>query len=507
MVLRKSKKLNSLNIFFILILLVGSILRLYFIFSKNVYPDEIFYTGVSRSSSFIALVSMTTWLKDHAILYLLFLKVAQFITLNITFLRLSNLFLYIVLGISLYVFFKKIKNGIVALVPVFLLSFLSYFVFLNVYISPYNFVVFFSILGFVFISNFILFSSTREEKLRNSILFLIFSTLAFYSDYSVIFFYLSLMPLVFLVFKWNERQAEDLTLLGFSNLLLIAPGLYQVGKNFHDFYKLNRVDYSHYNINIFLNNFSGSIFFYFIGGFSFLILFIWLVYLFFTYLKSKNKNIKFLSFFVLLGFITDLVFLYIFNNNYFLIFDDHIFWYFQFLLALGLSTLIFSLNKSKKNIILIALILFLFFKYFDIANGSTIFTKNIDYVNLVKQLQSNKSIGRRAKIIFWGGDYYPPLSDYYLKGYNLLDKTGENNLKAFMEDKKIVVLLGIRAVKYMKIQNKETLIFVFFNITDKDYQNFKNNLESHENSEGITATNIYYRLKCDNLNCVFYQAY
>src|ERR1035437_8682397 len=139
---------NRLFLFFLFITILGIIPRIILLFSYDIFTDEVFYTETARLTSFGNLLTHSFWIKDHGILYLLFLKIAQVFTTDIVYLRLSNLIIFIIINFTLFCFFKKIKTDITSLIPVALFSFLPYFMFINIYVTPYNFVILFSLLSF-----------------------------------------------------------------------------------------------------------------------------------------------------------------------------------------------------------------------------------------------------------------------------------------------------------------------------------------------------------------------
>ena len=504
---------NRLIILFLLITFLGVVLRIAMLLSKDIFTDEVFYTEVARLKSFLLIIQIHHWIKDHGQLYLIYLKIVQGLTTNIIFIRFSNLFLYIVLNFFLFKFFNKFQKGLISLFPVFLFSFLPFFVYLNSYVSPYNFVLFFSILAFIFISNFILFSKTKREKVINSSLFLLFSTLAFYSDYSVVYFYLSLMPLVFLVFIWSEKQAEDLVLIGFLNLILIIPGLYILSGNFQYFSGLNNQrNYLNNGLLVFVNNFANIIFFDLGKNVSLLIFVAFFILIGTILLKSrKDKSRIFLSFVFLSGILINITFLYIFNTSYFSIFTERTFWYFYFLLVVGLSVVAIYFKKFKKTfvLILILIVLFIAIKFINSYKIDPISRQNFNYKGLVSNLLSSKNLQHKNLIVFFDEHNtfrYVPLREYYFKALDSLDAKNALTVRNYFANQKIVLLESAKSINSIGIKNKETIIFIILDENGKNYLKFKNSLNTYEETKKIKTINIFYRLRCKDSDCQFYSS-
>lgn len=484
---------------FLFITILGFLLRIFTVLHNDIFTDEVFYTQVSRMNSFMSIVQGNNWLKDHGMLYLLFLKAMQYITTDILLLRFVNLILFLIASFVLFKFFYKIKESYTALVPIFMFSFLPYFVYINSYISPYNFVMFFSILAFISISNVILFSTTKRDFFKNSISFLIFSALAFYSDYSIVYFYLSLIPIIFFVYIKNEKKAEDLTFIGFINLSLIIPGLYELVKNFKFFYTLNgRPEVLDRNIVLFINNFSNTIFLKSMNNFSTLIFFIFIVLLFFVYIRIKNYELRYLSFFCLFSLILNTFFLFLFNSFYFSIFVERIFWYFNLILIIGVYCLAIYLNKLKKIVFIIFVVIFVAAKFYALKDSPPIIGgMNIHYKDFVSKLVMEDNKETPVAIIDEDrNDLGVPLTLYYFPGLNVLDKEAENTKKYFSSIS-IYYLRQFSDVKLL-LPNYDKVNFVIF---DNNYLAFEKKVNTFSKTNKLNIKTNYFRLECKKNNC------
>ena len=484
----------------LILVTAGGVLRFYYMFAKEIFTDEIFYTQTALQSSLLSVFTSNDWLKDHGFLYLIFLKLLEGITSNIILLRTTNLLIYLIICISLYYFLKKHMGNIVALVPIFLFSFLPYFVFLNTYISPYNFVLFFSVLSFISLTDFIFSSQTKNKKIRNSVFFLVFSTLAFYSDYSVVYFYLSIIPIVLLYSFWNEKIAEELSLLAFGNLLTVSPGLYVLANNFRHFSALNdpvtKLPFSN-----FLNLLASIIFtdtFYPVTVFIIFILFLG-----FVAFKERIILLKYLSFFAASGFLLSLLFLYYFNNSFFYILEERTFWFFYFLLILGLTVVgwVFKEHTKVLVLLLVVLSLFIFIKYNDLNTANGIFGKNIAYKNLVLSLMSDKTPKMKSMLIIADDNYESNvLTSYYFNG---LDTFSRNDMKKRQN------FFRFRPMKYVTSDGKIPVLkglneAVIINFKDEGFlAKIKDNLNTLRRQKKLSVSFIYYQLKCFDSYCAF----
>ncbi len=506
-ILTKLIRINRISILFLFITVLGFILRLYFIFSNDIFTDEVFYTQIARQTSFINLLTHNFWIKDHGILYPLFLKLAQCLTTNIVLLRTTNLLIFLIISFALFNFFQKISKSVNSLIPIFLFSFLPYFIYINSSVTIYNFVMLFSILAFIYVSNLILFSTTREEKLRNPILFLIFSTLAFYSDYSVVYFYLPLITLLFLVLNWRNKEAENLTLLGFLNLILISPGIFQLMGTFNKFYALNGIS-SIANLNIisFFDKFANVILFKSQFYISEILLLMLVLSLLFLVLRSKKITIQYLAYFGLTGFVIDFIFLYIFNSIYFQIFLERTFWFFNFLLILGIYSISGFLSNFKKLAFIILMMVIVFIKVYIITyQPPIIMNPYIDYKDFVTKLVSEMN-GKNSTIILVdrkGTDFGVPLTNYYFQGLSLSQKERTININLYS---KLSLLYNVKSSTEAEFVLPEAgnVIFIIFEFDDNRYYAFRNAITNFIGNNGLRLNTVYFRLECKQSNYCYF---
>lgn len=492
---------NKVILSFITITIIGLILRIHFIFNLDIFTDEVFYVETARINSFGALLTHNFWIKDHGISYLVFLKLGQFLTTDIVFLRLSNIFIYLLINFSLFFFARKIRNDFTSFIPVTLFSFLPYFVFISVYVSIYNFVILFSVLAFISISRFILF----EEKNSRIYLFsfVIFLTLAFYSDYSSIYLYLSLISaLVFTYFFKIEKFTSIFHAL-LLNFIFIFPGLLSFLNNLSTLKSLNASCClaSSQFVNFF-PDFLYYIFFRINFIPAFFILIFMIVSLLIYYLKSKNEIAKYLALYTGIGFLSNFTFLYFINRYFLPLLVERTFFMFNFLIILFAYFLFFCARRLTKIhilfiLILIFLIIWRFFQnpvvYGNFPDG------NIPYRDLITNLIKNENVKNINQIIFLDKNYaYYPLHKYYFLGFSNYMK---KNIIEDFKDKKYFIARTVRVLNYYSKKNNNQL-FILFYTKYFDLNEFKQEIKIN-NVENTTK--IIYFLDCNklSLDCKF----
>ncbi len=473
--------------------------------TRGVFVDEVLYFNTSYSNSFTSILTLGAVIKDHGILYLLILKLLTYFTTKIELLRLTNLLLYLAEVFLLFRFFQNFRKSLLSLFFVFLISFFPYFVLTNTYVSPYNLVFFLTTAAFISISNFILFSKTRKERLYNSVLFLITSSLAFYADYSVIYFYITLIPVVFFVYLWYENQAENLTLLGLANLILISPGLCLISKNFSSLQSTNLNATPNMNFFVFFGQFSDTLLISLSGYLSSVIVVLSLISVFVLMLKSSNKSIKYLTFFALSGILCGILFLHIFNNSYFNVFTERTFWYFYFLLFLVLYSLMYHFSDTNKKYLAVLMaisLIFLSLKYFQPYEG--VFGKNIGYGKLTDQLINNPNYKGNVSILFYDRNYYyVPFQEYYFLGLNELDKNKASSIKKYFSNKRINILNNYALVNHINVHKNSKLIVIFLDQDQIAFGQLKKFIILYEKHNNVTVKNYFYIMNCNDGSCAF----
>lgn len=467
------KKNNNINLLFLIITFSGLILRLYFIFSRDVFTDEVFYLNVAIQNSFKDIFFLNIWLKDHAFLYLVLLKILSFLTSDIFLLRLSSVVFYIIISVILFKFFSKFSKPMASL-TIFLFSFYSYFAYLNSQISPYNLSLFFSVLSIVFLLEKKFFASS------------IFAILAFYSDYSSFYYFLFFI----LFFLWVFLTDTEQILLLLNSLLLIIifilPQIKYLLFNWNDILHLNNYNFSEFRNFKFLTLFLNTIFLRQNEWFSLIIAAALLLILYLTIIKNRNKKREIgILFLFLISFIIGLLSLYFISDRLIYIYSERSFWFFYLELTIILSTLFNLIKRIEQKIIYLVLIGFIivarFFPNDNFTFPGIVPNLNYHYQDLVQELNN---VGP-DKIIYIDKRYnYTPLKEYYLR-----------NIK-----NQVVIRSQFTVTKQFRI--KEHFLLDEENLTNRTVVvNFNDNFFSSKVNSRISV----YQKKCIKSECRFYK--
>lgn len=482
MVNKKEKKRLIINWLFLIIILFGFFFRLYFIFSRDIFTDEVSYTNVALSNSFSNILTSSHWIKDHGVLFLLILKVLTHLSKNIVILRLFNLIPYIISCFILFNFFKKLKTGYLSLISVFIYSFLTYFVYLSSMVSPFNLVSFLTLLALVSLIEYLFFNKTWKQLF----LFTSLSIMTFYADFSSFYFFISLIIGLFLIYF---KKKEDFLHILVSYLIIligILPGIFYIINTFKEISHLNPDRFIE-NLDFFkfLSVFSNIILLRINSRLSLMILLILLFIVIIYSLKPGQKATKFISILFLTSFLLNTVFLFIFSKQFFSVFTERSFWYF-YLVEVFIITLIGLYLRTKKLYLisfLITILLVITIRFIDKGNSfpGIVPDFNIKYKKLANKIKKIPSLNR-SKIIYYDQGYsYVPLREYYFKNYinNSLVLTNNSNDISLLPNKTILIVFDIynqgafRRIKdNIRYLDKDKKIYVFTTMCDKKNCNF-----------------------------------
>lgn len=246
------------TLIFLAIVILGSALRIVLIRQNDLFVDEVYYWRVSQMNSWKNLLLITHWIKDHGILYYIWLKALSFFVHDIPTLRYSNIFLYVVSSACFYGFFKK-KYGITALFGVALLSFHRYFIYLSSTLSPYNLV---ACLAIISVCGFYYLKDKRHVPWWIFLLAVLSTAGALYTDYS--FFFMLPFYIFYLLYIISSHvgYAEKRPLLKVYSfiVILILPGIIQFMGNLHSIQDLFANRYFEHSPFSFLYSMGGILF-------------------------------------------------------------------------------------------------------------------------------------------------------------------------------------------------------------------------------------------------------
>ncbi len=301
------RMLGKPQLHFTIMFILGIALRVWLIIERDVYTDEVLYFLTTISNSFKDILTTNHWIKDHGMLYLAVLKVLSQFTTNIQDVRFINLLFYSIAYIGVYLLTKNILHNNMSMYLILLIiSFHRYFVFATSLISPYNATLTFSLISTLILINQILYKSNQTRQWRVG--FIIFTVLAFYSDYSFLIY--TPLILVFLFYALLENRILRRNLF-IDNLIifgLISPGLVHLVSNapliqrlfleVTPFTNLSFIRVFDYLLKMIFFRFSSSL------SWGIFIFFAVMSYLFISYKSSRiNLHIKHLLLLTIVGMV------------------------------------------------------------------------------------------------------------------------------------------------------------------------------------------------------------
>lgn len=485
------KKYISLPILFTIIVFLGVSLRLYFIFSFDIFTDEVFYTNIALYNSFHNILNSSHWIKDHGILFLLILKVLTYISKDIIILRLFNLIPYVISCVILFNFFNGFKTKYLSLFSVFIYSFLTYFIYLSATVSPFNLVSLLALIALVSLIRYIFFKKTWKQLF----LFILFSIMTFYADFSSIYFFISLIIGLFLIYL---EKREDFRYILISYLIILTsvlPGIFYVINTFRKIALLNP-DRSFVNIVFFrfLTVFSDIILLRNNNQLSLILILVLLFVLIIYFLKSGQKSINFVNKLFFVSFLLNTVFLFVFSKFFFSIFTERSFWYF-YLTEVFILTLIGWYLRARKLylmtflIIIFSIIIVRFFDFFGYSFPGRVPEINIKYKEFAKEIKKIPSFSQSQIIYYDQGYSYVPLREYYLKDY--IDKSLISTNDKYINTNNI------------NLSSNPTILVIFDVYNQGFFRNIKDNIRYLDKNKKIYV----FTTICDKKNCNFLQIY
>ncbi len=510
-----TRAINRRISIFILILLGGIFLRLYLIFTTNVFVDEVYHSEIALTNSVFKILKMEHWIKNHGVLYYLFLKLGILLTKDIVLLRLINLFLYVILSLATFIIFNSLNiSFFLSLVPVGLLAFSSYFVYINSMISPFNSVMTFAILSIFLIFYIIGNNLTKKGALLFLILFPLLSILAFYSGNSFFYIFPTYIIAALILFISNKEKflifMVDLLIM----IIFIIPAIPQIITDFDlvggnlDYYKIATQNYLTSGLFHILNNFLNTILLR-TDGYGSLILFSCLVFLslFLIFKNRLSKGMKLIIGIVTASLILNIIVLLIFTKYVFFLLVERSFWYFYFLLTMLLSLCLIGFAHYKKTF---AIIFFIFIILLNLSRYSPTQSfhawgklpyDNFNFRSLVNNLIKNKIYLKPGKLICLSEvvRMYPVCNYYFSSSYHPND-VDQGGLRIFLKEKEIQDLNGISSPKLLQINKLLTyssntqLIILVTDFESKKIKKYLRNSDAIKNKIDIYLYTPLYNM-------------
>lgn len=445
------------RILFIGVIFIGLILRIYYLINYNLIADEIAYLSIARSKTLYDIFTLNHWIKDHGVLYYLFLKLGFFISKDFFYLRFWNLAFYLGSSWVLFAFFKKHFSNELCFLISSLFALFPYFVWMNVVISPFNLAIFFYILFFSYSLNLLL--ETKFTVKPSDRFFLpLFLVFGIYSDNSFIyvFIFITSLFLTFIYQGWSKRIFSYLKLLSLS-LILLLPYAVLILNNFETIETLFSVyKFSLNNPVSFLNKLSlivlrTDVLGKFIGLiFIFSLINIW-------FLAKKNHKNKILYLISTLNCLFSIIFIYLFSKYVFSIFIERSFWFLYINFSISATLLITVLWKKEKLMAIVTLI-------------------SVLYITLIRYLYPGHQISNQY-------NYIPGKVPYLNVNYRKLI----NDIKAESFDSIVIVDSGY----YSYVLKKYYFNQSYWSRYDRiDYINNQIKIDFYENSDVLSNKNL-----------------
>lgn len=398
-----------------LTLISALIIRLNLILSLPLWLDEacIFFTSQKKA---IDLLLLRHYDASHPPLYFLLIHFWQKINTQPFFLRLPSLFFSIASIILVYLIGKKLKDKHFGLISALIISFYNFHINFSWQIRPYALVVF-----LVFFSVYNLINLLTSNKAKWLYLFVLSNVLAFYTDYSFIWYYFSLVISLGCLFLWKEKFNN----LQFKNLLkgllisffFMAPWMFIFFKRLPEALELEEyikitVEKINYDfLNILGLSFEKQFLAYFFALLSFLGIFI-------KRDVFKNKvNFFFDSILIIFAFFPPLGSL-LFSLFYSPIFLAKNVWIVSLICIFGFAKLIDKLTYFSRFLSFILLIGWIFTSLSVSPQAATYSTAPSERdFGKIRNIMLNHD-EKHNLIVFFGEDYEEMTLEYYLLGFD-----------------------------------------------------------------------------------------
>jgi len=327
------QKKRILGVFITIIIVLGGYFRLSQIQTREIHGDESIYYSVSVQNSIQQIISISHNFKDHGIAYFLFLKANQAFIQDIPTLRYTNVGLYVVSALLLFVTLNSLGLKSYALLGLFIFSTHWHFIQISTVLSPYNLVI-----PLALSSIFLLVHIMRNAKtsVYIDVLFAFATALSMYADYS--FFYLFYLYISIIGITREKKLIRPYLF----TLIFVMPGLIQFFWNFQHISGLfSRVpDVVQLTFKTFLLE-TARLMVFTPAPWVGLILFITIIGgLVMFGVRSNNKLSRQIVFSILLTLLSSLSTLYLVHQFIFPLFLPRSFWVFHLLITLCIVFLV-----------------------------------------------------------------------------------------------------------------------------------------------------------------------
>lgn len=201
---------------------LGFYLRLKLVLGKTFWGDELLYLDNGVVNSLKDLIAQNYYIADNPPLFSIFLKIWSLVSKEINWLRVPGLIIYLVSCRLLLAIFKK-AGAAVKLFILFVFGLSPYFVNVNSWVSPYNFLLLFSLIQIILLDK-LLDGRFRERPLGFIVPFSLLNFLMFFTHYAAIYFFSGYLFLLgYILFRKKSLLKTFLWSLAVSFVLILPP--------------------------------------------------------------------------------------------------------------------------------------------------------------------------------------------------------------------------------------------------------------------------------------------
>lgn len=214
---------------FLLVVFWGFFLRFNLALNKVLWVDEVFYFDEANSFSFKDILLVNRWIKDNPPLFLIFLKIWSFVSKNILWIRLPGLLVYLFSTALLVKLFEKLYwSGRLIIIAFF--AFSPFFITINYWVTPFNFVLLLTLLQFNLLVRLI--EGKYFQKETSFIAqFSLINFLLFSSHYSSIFVFLSYPVILIYLLATKSNLAKTFLISNLTSYFFLIPNTLLLLKN------------------------------------------------------------------------------------------------------------------------------------------------------------------------------------------------------------------------------------------------------------------------------------
>ena len=463
-----------------LIILAGLLLRLKLVFERALWVDELFYFHVAYAYRFKEILLVEHYVKDLPPLFPLFLKVWMYINYSIFWIRLPGLLLYLASCVLLVKVFNKL-HWIGSLIVTAFFAFSPFFIYLNYWVTPFNFVLLFTLIQLFLLSEFFQGKFVKKEKLF-IVLFGLINLLLFNSHYSSVYLFLS-YPFILLYLAIKEKKlAKTYFYSCLVSTALLIPNLILILKlrgSVVEFLMANVTNVIFPTIfHLVLYIFDYSIFRLGANWTSLQIILIFVALVLISFLIRKKKAIS--SFWLLIFlsiFSPSVIFLYLFYREYPSIFVERTFGIFHlgfyFLLAYTLDSVsrISKASYGALSVFFIGLLMFghlvklvwLKERCLPAGDVTCYMYKQANYDNFINDTVKILSQGNNWTIIRLGDNFKNVYQGMIFSNYYFpLDSRFAGVNEGFERDKNFFVITELSILERLKINPNSRILLLNF---------------------------------------------